>query len=472
MGGNGELFALVDFATVEAMHHRAPKRNSSDRAYITCEMENGRLFPLISDLPTRAAILQRILDIDCQIPSIFTFLEDTKWLEPPAEAMKQLTTLGRSSTVRRAMLQDFERSTQINLRGKHSVFNLTSSEKVVFMAAYCSIFAFAWRHFPSLTSFKPRKQKPNKKTSWEVQSSTIRGLFFKEARSLGFDVQQPDQDTLERDMINKFIDEARPPAFFKLLVDRNTLVSSVIQLLDGKFGESSGVTTIDNLESAPSSQRSGRPYEASFLAARQDFWVENIYDSQCSINIDDFLVHRDIFRAFFGTELLSIESRIVEPVAPEGVESVAQPPESDSEDEEIGDVPMADTGPQASVIGMGAEQLGTSTSNTSGQNPEPSGDFNVSLRPAIFAFFPQMNKLERWPKASIGSKMKSLASEYLFAKLAPNNSLKYISNERAARSVDVVFVVGKQEARSLGTREHKDFVEKWWKQKRGKRVME
>lgn len=136
-------------------------------------MESKELFPLLQDPQIRNDILERILDIHCLNPSIDTFLEDTKWLEPPAEALRCLFSPGGQETLRTAMLECFQHSEHLQVEGGSKTLSLQS----IFNAAYHNLFTFAWRHFSSLSSLKPRKDKNKSAPLRKAHKSLIESRF-------------------------------------------------------------------------------------------------------------------------------------------------------------------------------------------------------------------------------------------------------------------------------------------------------
>lgn len=53
-------------------------------------MSNGKIFVRILDLVLRETVLRNIFVVEGTIPSLFTFYENTKHLEPCAKAIKTL----------------------------------------------------------------------------------------------------------------------------------------------------------------------------------------------------------------------------------------------------------------------------------------------------------------------------------------------------------------------------------------------
>jgi hypothetical protein len=80
----------------------APMHSTRDKSTITAAMEVGELFPNVRDRVVRASILDRILRVRGRILSLFSFFEDTKYLETVRDhheraSSKRGELLGRAS---------------------------------------------------------------------------------------------------------------------------------------------------------------------------------------------------------------------------------------------------------------------------------------------------------------------------------------------------------------------------------------
>jgi len=85
-----ELKSLVDFRTVQLLQTRNPWASTTDNAIVSDLMHTHVLFPMIIEPEVRSRILSNIQTTDCIIPSLYTFFEDTKWLEPCAKTLRNL----------------------------------------------------------------------------------------------------------------------------------------------------------------------------------------------------------------------------------------------------------------------------------------------------------------------------------------------------------------------------------------------
>ena len=98
---------MVDFRTVQLLQSRCPATNRHDAKFVEEQMRENNLFPKITFSTTRAQILQELLKILMLIPSLATFFEDSKWLEPVAKIIRKLLPPKCKKSTRFAMFQRF-----------------------------------------------------------------------------------------------------------------------------------------------------------------------------------------------------------------------------------------------------------------------------------------------------------------------------------------------------------------------------
>ena len=133
---------------------------------------------MIVDPEIRLSILDKINQIDYLIPSLHTFLEDTKWLEPCAKILQQLfpKAKGHKSSIRRSLfncytgVQQKDNTFRVEQRNL-SFIEQSGPESYTIESGYRQLWLFAWRNFPELSAILPRKDvgkpKPQAKASNE-----------------------------------------------------------------------------------------------------------------------------------------------------------------------------------------------------------------------------------------------------------------------------------------------------------------
>ena len=148
---------VIDSATVKKLELRAPAASKCDAAFVTSCMRNGTIFPGLSDVE-KDVVLNNLLSVDLIIPSLFTFCEDTKYLEPCAKAMKMLIEPRGQVSLRMYAEQLFIDSE--NEARQPSTWESTDivNRADRFEYSYRQLWMYAMRHFPDLVNTAPRKE--------------------------------------------------------------------------------------------------------------------------------------------------------------------------------------------------------------------------------------------------------------------------------------------------------------------------
>lgn len=89
-GSDIAVLNLVDSATVKNLELRAPATSERDIGFARRYISNRKIFVRILDPVLRETVLRNIFAVEGTIPSLFTFYENTKHLEPCAKAIKTL----------------------------------------------------------------------------------------------------------------------------------------------------------------------------------------------------------------------------------------------------------------------------------------------------------------------------------------------------------------------------------------------
>lgn len=97
-GGDMELAAGADAASVLMLQSRVPKVSNRDLNFLQKRMNDGTLFPSIHDSIQRDAVWSRLQTIDVPIPTLQTFFSDLRYLAVARRAMRALLHLTNPST--------------------------------------------------------------------------------------------------------------------------------------------------------------------------------------------------------------------------------------------------------------------------------------------------------------------------------------------------------------------------------------
>ena len=303
-----DLFSALDFYTVSKLQSRNPRNSVEDRVLVESITINQALFPRILEPDIRAAIKERLLEVPYNIPTIGTFLEDTKWLEPCAIIVrKQLLPKAKGSTL--VQLYKGFRFPTAGLIERDDGTNLsfTATRDIIFKIAYRQLYAFAWRYFPELSCILPKKDKQKSKPSAKAYNGVLSMQFMRFAHSLGFDTPLIPREGPETLMIQKFLLEIRPPELFTIgPQQQQDMIASIYSCIaNGYLGSRpSGLPEVsqDLQSQITGPTRCGRPSQSSHGHAKTRFFYLNIYGT--ATPEPNLFNNACIFKLFFGQDSL------------------------------------------------------------------------------------------------------------------------------------------------------------------------
>jgi len=100
-------------------------------------MQDGILFPIVTNRQQRLGIFRRLSVISYLIPSLYIFIEDTKHVEPFVKIMKRLLPSRFKEFVRQAFERLHTSQTQIMKQRSETMFRpFSHSAKECFQVAY------------------------------------------------------------------------------------------------------------------------------------------------------------------------------------------------------------------------------------------------------------------------------------------------------------------------------------------------
>ncbi|KAI1537805.1 ATPase [Pyrenophora tritici-repentis] len=97
-------FSAVDAFTVQSLELLAPKHSDIDKSLAIDLMECGKIFPSQNDRGIRKTLMENICNFPGVIPSLRTFFETLKYLEPLCEALKWLLGTQMKHTIRSSLI--------------------------------------------------------------------------------------------------------------------------------------------------------------------------------------------------------------------------------------------------------------------------------------------------------------------------------------------------------------------------------
>lgn len=306
-GGDLTIMQMIDEATVKCLELRAPKASKEDADFIVNSMNTGKLFSFISDISLKEKILQNILRIERIIPTLYTFCEDTKYLEPCAIGVKKLLEPKLSDTVKmtlRKSFRGFNMGQGIFLRqdGERRYVQVKGNKEEEFEFSYRQLWMYAMRHFPDLVNVAPRKE-PNKEKPIVKEPDPILWQQFADlALRLGFQSDKMKElgsaEALDRAIRNYLL------RITEYISEEESLEAQVTQVKNRleREDQSNSIPALTNDTSDTTLQRRcGRPFEDSQAEAKENLYIRYVYAEETNAKyITSFFVQRATFIAFFG----------------------------------------------------------------------------------------------------------------------------------------------------------------------------
>ena len=275
-------------------------------------MEAGELFPNVQDRVVRTSILDRILRVPGRIPSLFSFFEDTKYLEPCATIMKTLLPRGVSS-VERAFRKRFVRYRRDGLASvearKDAWIEVAATPRQAWKVGYLILWLFSWREFPFMHKLNPRKDSGKMTPQYKLRED-LWPLFARLASQLGFESPEilrfKSQDPFER-VVKAFLHTTTPqdeydidPAAMRMEIRR---ICQYLSSVPRRPLRTRTPPLVTDRPEQPPAHRCGPPFNLHYVENRPYLYLQYIYSHRgedTGSHLSRFGIERDIFRAFFG----------------------------------------------------------------------------------------------------------------------------------------------------------------------------
>ncbi|KAL1629899.1 hypothetical protein SLS56_005169 [Neofusicoccum ribis] len=296
---------VVDRDTVEKLELLAPSASSRDRESIERMVASGHVFGEVTDQTARTTLLSHIISIPGLIPSLRSFFENLKYLEPCSNILKKMIPPRERRTIFQSLSGSyFAPNEQIVEHAEHRRRRRSKRgyEKDIWLS-YVQLWAFCMRHFPAMTQLSPRKELGKDKPSsysntslWHYLGSLAASLGFKTEQALNFQSQDP-HEALAEQLLRSAHPESTPDT---RLVEG---VASILKQSETTSG-SAGAPRLTREDCLSVERRCGRPFEDDFAEDKDFLFIPFIYECEPSSGRDvtPFFVKRDMFHSFFGNK--------------------------------------------------------------------------------------------------------------------------------------------------------------------------
>ncbi|CAI6337035.1 unnamed protein product [Periconia digitata] len=299
--GNTKLDgSVVNALTVEKLELLCPKYSQSDKKTILQLMEENVLFPSVRDAEVRRKLFMNICSSPVLIPSLRTFFETLKYLEPICEAMKQLIGKKTRGTIRQNLADSFrlpERMIVQSMENCYMELKVVPPKAIAGQLAYIQLWAFCARHFNTLTPSTPRKESNRSKPSIQGPNPVLCQRLAKFAFDLGFRtsaVERLMDDDSAQQLARGYLEKANP-----LCVDFTAEhIQAIVNIAQAQSQTSEVSETID--VELDVYRRCGRPYELDLADDKRDLFYTKIYSASSAERINLLFVRQDMFKSLFG----------------------------------------------------------------------------------------------------------------------------------------------------------------------------
>jgi hypothetical protein len=311
--------STVDSDTVQNLELLAPKHSQIDKDLVCDLMERKVLFASLSDTGTRQELLDNLCAFSGSIPSLRTFFDMLKYIEPTCEALRKLLDTRLKTTIRSSLKGLFWAPAQSYVQATENddvIIETDLGEEDRFMVAYAELWAFCSRHFDGLTASTPLKETTGIKPCAKGPNPVTWYHLARFATSRGFRV--PNAHTLlekgkecYHELALEYLRKAHPTRshfsshqIHKVILDDQTSVTCdpdvEIPLLDIEF--------------LCRGRRNGRPFENEFAKEKLVLFIPRLFSLELCSEVTLTYMRRELYSRLFlynvqVSVLLSVLSR-------------------------------------------------------------------------------------------------------------------------------------------------------------------
>lgn len=301
-------YSVVDSVTVAKLETLCPRYSASDKDHVSSMMKDHVIFPSVIDETVRKVLLENIVNLPSLIPSLWTFFETLKYLEPICDALKQLIGNKMKGTIRKSLLGSFFPPEKISVQKSESLnVELKGQLDKIVEIAYVQLWAFCCRHFDGLTKFTPRKENGRDKPAVKGPNPVLWQQLARFVLDLGFRIPTAEklatQDSRSK-LAFDYLRKANPTSssFSSVQIQAVVLASSQTAIRNEDIPE-------DDSIHLGSERRCGRPFEADLDDDKRFLFAPNIYRRQEVDIVNLQFVRRDLFSCIFGPLCFEVRAK-------------------------------------------------------------------------------------------------------------------------------------------------------------------
>ena len=301
--------SVVDVKTLSCLELLAPAVSSRDKRVVNDLMAKKEIFPTL-DTPQRALVLGKIMTVTCLIPSLWSFFENLKYIEPCCQILKQLIPARKrdqKKSLRQAIYASYVRPQDLRLEISEgrNVSMTAISLSVDRELSYQQLWLYAMRHFPEMTDFKPRKEPRKEKPActqsnpmlWQQFGALAEHLGFHNSQAKSLEIQDPDQKLVKELLQRSGVSE-----------HNDSCSSNIAKILKSARASNQRACRTDEMPlttdatGANKDHRAGRPFEDSHVADKNSLFLPLMYRvSEGKDDLTTLYSKKDMLCSFLGT---------------------------------------------------------------------------------------------------------------------------------------------------------------------------
>ena len=290
----------MDEFTVRHIQTLAPSRSTADNSTIRDLFNQNVIFSKVT--VDREILLQNILDIPYMIPSLFTFFENLKYLEPCEKIMRSLLPPKSRKSIRTVLFGSYYRPDQLAVEyaegdiREHPAMSLESDR----ICGYQQLWLFALREAAEMGDMTPRKDNLEEKPIatepnplvWQAFGDLSERLGFKTAATAALKAKDGYRQLIIQ-LLNKSDRELNQKTIDTICKALKHCRKATTRSDDGCWFSSKTISQ---------ERRCGRPFNSDHQTDRTSLFLPKLsaYSLETGDEITTLFRKRDMFVSFLG----------------------------------------------------------------------------------------------------------------------------------------------------------------------------
>lgn len=295
---------IVDLQSVTRLQTLAPYHSTVDCEEVSNLITTHSIFTRVSSQEDRDALKKNIHSIRTTIPSLYTFFEDMKYLEPCAKVLRALLPPRTKQSTYCGLTSIYRQPKDILVEHTHNDLRVHACERHAARLGIQQLWLFVLRNFPLMTNFTTRKAFDKDKPNAIEPSPTVWQEFGALARRLGFyGVLVSDLETKDPTgaLVCQLLDRyAEGSSKDQAAADK---IGNILRSIRGQRVHCKSANFVSTQRQIAAVERCGRPFEDDHHNDKACLYLPEIYRaSHRGFNITTFYRKWCMFRAFMGIE--------------------------------------------------------------------------------------------------------------------------------------------------------------------------